>query len=152
MRHLAFQRAKGFKVLDLMIVFATTTLILNLGWPSLSDFAVRTKHTEALTTAYAAKQAVATTCMENSSITGLDNHKAGFEPEPSPYVRTVNIAGDCKHPVITVIAHVTGKVPETEFRISGKQDGRSSNFLWECVGDAPAEHLPEECRGAASML
>lgn len=152
MRYIARHRAKGFKVLDLMIVFAAITLVLNLGWPSYANFAVRTKHTEALATAYAAKQAVASTCMEDSSISRLDNHRAGFEPEPSAYVRTVTITGDCNRPVITVIALAGDKVPETEFRISGEVAGRSGNFSWKCVGDAPAKHLPEECRGAASFL
>jgi hypothetical protein len=64
----------------------------------------------------------------------------------------VSIAGDCKRPVITVVARETGKATETEFRISGKLDGSAGSFLWECVGNAPAKHLPDECRSATNML
>jgi type IV pilus assembly protein PilA len=150
MHRIARNRARGFKVLDLMIVFAATTLILSLVWPSYSDYAVRSKLTEAIMVAHAAKQAVGSTCMVDPAITMLDNHRAGFQPKPSVHVRSVSISGGCRNPTINLIAQATGESEEIEFRIIGRLEERAGNFSWTCIGNAPAEQLPSECRGANS--
>ena len=54
------------------------------------------------------------------------------------------------NPTINLIAQATGESEEIEFRIIGRLEERAGNFSWTCIGNAPAEQLPSECRGANS--
>lgn len=137
---------KGFKVLDLMIVAAATSLCVILGVPAHSKYAVRTKLSEALTMAQEAKTAISITCAENPSLASLDNQAVGFTAHETEFVTDVTVDGPCANPAIHVATANTGAAVDPTLTITGVYEVKTHRLTWTCKSDGPDGQLPRTCR------
>lgn len=141
----------GFTLIELMIVVAIIAIILTLALPVYTNYSIRTKIGEALSVADSAKTAVASTCMENPTLTGLDNEAVGYFYDTfnsSTWVATINVTEDCSEPVITIVTRDTGApVPDPEITLTGLLNLSGGDFSWACASpNAPNYLLPSTCR------
>ena len=136
----------GFTLIELMIVIAIISILLALALPAYTDYTVRTKVSEGMSVAGAAKLAVGESCQTDSSIS-LDSNTVGYSFASSTYVASVEISGTCTYPYIYVTTQGTGAATDVAFYLDGHYDEGDGSFIWNChheVGDKA--HLPEDCR------
>ena len=94
---------KGFTLIELMIVVAIIGILAAIALPAYQDYTVRSKVTEGLSLAEAAKTAVAETWNSDGSLPANIDVTIGFVP--TKYV--ANIAVNTTDGTITVLYNVT---------------------------------------------
>ncbi len=146
--HRITTNAKGFTLIELMIVIAIIAIILTLALPVYTNYSIRAKLGEALSVAAAAKTAVAATCNEHVTLPALDNDLAGYGYSPSTWVQSIEISGPCTEPVITVLTQDTGAQPDPQIVLTGAFATSTSAINWVCTSDAEDFQLPPTCRGS----
>lgn len=139
----------GFTLIELMIVIAVIAIILTLALPVYTNYTIRTKVGEALSMAAAAKTAVASTCPENPTLSGLTNDRTGYAFSASTWVQSIMVSEDCQAPVITIATRDTGATVDPQLTLTGSitTDG---TITWICASDAPNYQLPAACRRQAA--
>ena len=142
-------RAKGFTLIELMIVIAIIAILLALALPAYQDYAIRAKVGEGLSVAAAAKLAVSETCQSEPLLTSIDNDAVGYPSTvSSTYVESVEVGGDCTgDATVTVLTTNTGADTPVELLLTGngQADGR---WQWTCTQNAgETRHVPSTCRG-----
>jgi len=138
----------GFTLIELMIVVAIIAIILTLALPVYTNYTIRAKIGEALSVAAAAKTAVSATCMEDPTLTGLNNDAAGYSYSTSTWVQSVSVSDDCSQPLITIVTQNTGApAPVPAITLTGTPDIAGGKFTWTCaVPNAPNHLIPSACR------
>ena len=139
-------QVQGFTLIELMIVVAVLAIILTLAIPMYGDYLTRSKITEGLRVAAAAKTAVAATCAEDRTIPALTPNLAGYNFEPSTFVQSIGVSGPCATPEISVQTKDTGASPDPVLTITGDFSDNSGKISWLCSSSAENHLLPEECR------
>jgi len=141
----------GFTLIELMIIIAIIAIILTLALPVYTDYSIRAKIGEALSVAAAAKTAVTATCMEDPTLTGLDNDAAGYSFGTSTWVESITVSEDCSEPLITMVTRNTGApAPAPEITLTGTFDGVSGRLIWVCALPIAPDHLvPATCRSGS---
>ena len=144
----AFTAFSGFTLIELMIVVAIIAIILTLALPVYTNYTIRAKIGEALSVAAAAKTAVSATCMEDLTLTGLDNESAGYSYGESTWVSSITVSEDCSQPVISIVTRNTGAPdPAPEITLTGTPDLAGGKFSWTCgSSNAPNYMVPSTCR------
>lgn len=147
-RCISATNATGFTLIELMIVVAIIAIILTLALPVYTNYTIRTKIGEAISVAAAAKAAVASTCMEDPTLTGLDNSLVGFDYGGSTWVETINVTENCLEPVITIRTQNTGApAPAPEITLTGSFTNNTGRVTWTCASpNAPNYLVPSTCR------
>jgi type IV pilus assembly protein PilA len=141
-------RSTGFTLIELMIVVAIIAIILTLALPVYTNYTVRAKFGEALSVAAATKSAVASTCHENLTLTGLTNSQAGYSFSPSKWVQDITVSGDCTQPLITIKTQNTGAPGDPEITLTGTFADGAGAVTWACTSTAENYHLPATCRSS----
>jgi type IV pilus assembly protein PilA len=138
--------SKGFTLIELMIVIAIIAVLVSLALPTYQDFTVRTRVSEGLSVAGAAKVAVAETCMTDPSISPT-NATTGYAFAGSKYVRSVVISHTCAEPWIVIRTRNTGAPTNIVLSLDGYLDSGSGRVEWNChqVGGED-RHIPQSCR------
>jgi len=142
---------QGFTLIELMIVVAIIAIILTLALPVYTNYSIRAKIGEAISVATAAKTTVAATCLEDPTLTSLDNDAVGYSFVESTWVESITVTEDCSEPVITMVTRNTGApAPAPELTLTGNFIGSSGRVTWTCASaNTPDYLLPLTCRSGS---
>ena len=149
------KQQKGFTLIELMIVIAIIGILAAIAIPAYQDYTIRSKVSEGLNLAGAAKLAVAETYDSKGDFpaVGNDNISYGLPTAASiagNYVGSVSAAGGSGVITITYNENVGG-IPSANGRVFVLSPDTSSigAMGWTCGGGAtnmPNKYLPATCR------
>jgi type IV pilus assembly protein PilA len=135
---------QGFTLIELMIVIAILGILIAIALPAYQDYSIRTKNTECLNVASAAKLSVAEYRQSENEYpaTGADS---GYTFEGSEYCETIEIVDG----VITATTQETGG--DVIFTLTPDAAGGASTGVidWACTSSVTATQpgwVPKECR------
>ena len=138
-------KAKGFTLIELMIVIGVIAVILTLAVPAYSGYAIRAKVAEALVLAAGAKTAVGVTCVEDPTIAALNSSNVGYAFNgATDYVLSIAVSGPCLQPVISVQTRNTGATPDPVITLTGLLANGRIQFT--CATNGLNTHVPKDCR------
>ena len=150
---------KGFTLIELMIVIAIIGILAAIAIPAYQDYTVRSKVSEGLNLAGAAKLAVAETYDSEGRFMDINNASYGL-PQPASingtYVSTVAIVDASGTITITYRDSGLGGNPTANGQqINLDPDPRQGSMQWVCDGTGsagaptspmPSKYMPSECR------
>ncbi len=137
---------KGFTLIELMIVIAILGILIAIALPAYQDYTIRTKNSECLNVAAAAKLAVSETAQDRGSLAGITGGNHGYAFTGSDYCASVAIADTTG--VITATTANTGG-PAVAFTLTPAMAADSGRIEWTCTSNAArASQVPAECRGS----
>ena len=143
---------KGFTLIELMIVVAIIGILAAIALPAYQDYTIRTKVSEGLSLAAAAKLAVSESWTSNGSLPA-DNQGAGLPAAAqiqSKYVKQVAVANG----VVAITFGNTGTLggnPTMDGQVVTLTPDTSNagSIVWKCAigGDTTRyKYMPSECR------
>ncbi|MEN8205436.1 MAG: pilin [Pseudomonadota bacterium] len=148
------KQQKGFTLIELMIVIAIIGILAAIAIPAYQDYTIRSKVSEGLALAGAAKLAVAET-YDSSGIMPNGNASFGL-PGPGSisgnYVSSVEVAATGSTGVITIAykAIIGGNPPATGTITLSPITSKTGAMGWRCEGliapAMPTKYLPATCR------
>lgn len=135
---------KGFTLIELMIVIAIIGILAAIAIPAYTDYTVRAKVTEAVTTASAMKATVSENIM-NAGGTTIDESKAcnGVETIGTDNKTKIVDSATCTKGVILVTTNEAAK--SVKLTLTPNYSG--GNVQWICSTEASSfKYVPSECR------
>jgi len=134
-------------MMELMIVVAILAIIVMLAVPAYQDYAIRTKISESLSVAAAAKTSVSEACQTNPLVAPT-NVTVGYEFDSSNYVESVVVGGTCTEPTVLMTTRNTGASPAPVLQLTGNFAESSGRYDWNCTRTVGNNNLvPSRCRG-----
>jgi type IV pilus assembly protein PilA len=141
--------ARGFTLIELMIVIAIIGLLASLGLPMYQDYTLRAKLTEVILAATPAKTAVTEAAQVGSAMP----EKLTLDAQSSDMVDSVSYTRDASD---TAVGVITVKIKAGQPRIGGKTvqlKGTLANggqISWVCgpgsTDGVEAKYLPASCK------
>jgi type IV pilus assembly protein PilA len=143
--------ARGFTLIELMIVIAIIGLLASLGLPMYQDYTLRAKLTEVILAATPAKTAVTEAAQVGSAMPAT----LTLDAQSSDMVDSVSYALDAADKTVGVI---TVKIKSNQPRIGSKTVqlkgtlASSGQITWVCgpgsTDGVEAKYLPASCKGS----
>jgi type IV pilus assembly protein PilA len=138
---------QGFTLIELMIVVAIVGILAAIALPAYQDYTTRSKISEGLTLAEAAKIAVADH-LQTLNRLPLTNTSAGYSSPDTKYVSGITIVGG----VITVSYKPAAGVQGSNIDLTLSPRTTAGGALdWRCFAPASTgvdqKYLPANCRG-----
>ncbi|WP_111265671.1 prepilin-type N-terminal cleavage/methylation domain-containing protein [Marilutibacter maris] len=133
-------RTQGFTLIELMIVIAILGILIAIALPAYQDYSVRTKNTECLNIAAAAKLGVGEV---SHTVSGWTASDIGYSFISSSYCATITIDNTG---TITATTQNTGADTMAQFQLIPTND--AGRISWQCieVNNVPAAQVPSACR------
>lgn len=131
---------RGFTLIELMIVIAILGILIALALPAYQDYTIRTKNSECLHLAAAAKVAVVESYNAAFGFP-TNNTRAGYSFSPSSYCSSITITDG------TVAAVVVNTGASGQFDLTPTIPPNSGRIEWACTHTfSNSAHVPAECR------
>jgi prepilin-type N-terminal cleavage/methylation domain-containing protein len=132
---------KGFTLIELMIVIAILGILIAIALPAYQDYSIRTKNSECLNTAAAAKLAIAEYRQSEGAFPAT-HAAAGYTFGGSKYCASITSALG----VITATTQATGG--DVVYTLTAN-DAAAGTIKWTCASSVTASNpgwVPKECR------
>lgn len=141
---------KGFTLIELMIVIAIIAILAAIAVPQYQNYTKRSKVTEGLALADAAKLAVSET-YETTGTWPTAGSAAGYKTANTTYVSSLGVSGNG---VLTITyQHISaGDIDGKTIILTPSDNGTAvqwscnANKGWGNTGSVPAQFLPATCR------
>ena len=145
-------KSKGVSLIEIMIVFAVTFIMLASTLPSFIDKVIRAKVNESLSLAEPAKEALLKTCETNGTAVVHNNLEADYFYIPTgtkeDYVDRILLGADCANEFMVIIIWTGSTGAETNPILELSTDGAGDN-TWTCrVIQGDLRHVPSTCHNS----
>ena len=134
---------QGFTLIELMIVIAILGILIAIALPAYQDYTIRTKNTECLNVAAAAKLAVSETAQDRGSLNLVTSTNTGYSFTASDYCNRVAVGANG---VIGMTTRSTGATANAVHTLTPAMPAGSGRIEWTCASSAPDSQIPAECR------
>ena len=146
MRIYTMKKQQGFTLIELMIVIAIIGILAAIAIPAYQDYTVRSKISEGLNMAGAAKLAVAET-FDSEGTMPTNNAGAGLPGAGSitgTYVASIGVSDG----VITIHYNgsVGGKPTANNTTMTLQPSSNEGSMTWTCTGSMANKYKPANCR------
>ena len=129
---------KGFTLIELMIVIAIIGILAAITLPAYQDYTNRAKVSEVITYMSSAKTGVAEQYAATTTLTGIDNEKAGLDAtatnNTSKYVKSIAIADGV---ITATVQGLNNDCDDKTIVLEPKINATTKNLEW--VGSADTE-------------
>ena len=140
--------AKGFTLIELMIVVAIIAILAAIAIPAYQDYAIRAQVTEGMSLATGAKTAV-WDFVSNTGRFPPNNESAGLAPNTSiigSYVSSVDVTGGLVK-VKFQTAKANSQINAASIYLALSPISNSGSISWTCIkSTVDPKYLPTSCR------
>jgi len=136
------KKQQGFTLIELMIVVAIIGILAAIAIPSYQDYIKRSKVTELINVASAAKTSISEFVVTNQSFPA-DQTQAGFSDVSTEFVSGFTYNGTATGATLDIVG--AGDVSDVTLRLTAATDP-SGNVTWECSAQAGTAFAPASCR------
>jgi len=141
------KQQQGFTLIELMIVIAIIGILAAIAIPAYQDYTVRSKVSEGLNMAGAAKLAVAET-FDSQGTMPTSNGEAGLPSAGSitgTYVSSIGVSTDG---LITIHYNTSlgGKPTANSTTMLLTPESSEGSMKWDCTGTMADKYKPANCR------